>query len=141
MPFKEMLEALKAGTTPTVEWKFENAVLDCAKRSVNHIDCLITPSVVLGVGENKVGVCRTFCGHVSINENTLTTITFDLIEYCPWHSLDSGEDCLNPPEFEELMEYLQDQYSELLIPVHANVSESDRKSYQKEIDDMVQKVI
>ena len=138
MLFTQILEAIKKGETPSIQWEFETASLDCSTEiEDNKLDSLITPSAFLKVGELQIEMCRTFLCCTYLTDGNLTTMTFILADNCPWYSLDSSLNDISPVEFVELMEYMEDQHNKLLTPVYEDVSEEARFNLQQEIDSVI----
>lgn len=134
--FKDMLNELKAGATPEIKWEFEDATADCAKLSETELHALFTPIAKLTVGNDTIEICRTFSGVMALENDKITGITFEIPSNCPWYSIETGCETYNAKDFSELMKYIDEHYPDLRLAKDTDVSESSRKSYQMDIEEM-----
>lgn len=124
----------KQGATPHYQWDFSRADLENAEQNDDSIEALVTPSVVLTVGNHSVKLYRTFLARLYLNDNNLVTITFDLLDSRDWQTQDEFDDVTEAQI--QLFNFINNHNYKLGIPEYEDVCEDARSAYQDEINDI-----
>lgn len=141
---QEFLKLLLSGIQPEITWQFDSEEFDIVKdEDYDTGDVYESYPIVhanLKINDLTVAMYRTFQSYVYLTDGNLTTITFNELEDRKWALVWVDEfDDLNAdnPILEQVINYIQENYSKLLLPDYCDMDENTRAAIQEQVEQQI----